>query len=186
MTAEDLIDFIVLGVSPKPVFGHPCHQILSIALDGAVWRKCVSNYRMPRHRKSFWRSTLHMSTPHYLFSTNKASWRSYATGASYISRSLLWCASRPHLVLGTLLMGAATDLTHLPRCNLGVVARTYPHCSCSQCSPLRPDIRRLMITTDHHQKAPCGPLAMHILQRRNDFWILLMLPLAQPHVRHCS
>ena len=36
MAAEDLTDFIVSGISPKPVFGRPCRQILSIALDGAV------------------------------------------------------------------------------------------------------------------------------------------------------
>jgi len=88
MAADDLTEFIVSGISPKPVFGRPCRQTLSIALDGAVWRKYKSNYRMPRHRKSFWRSTLHMSIPHYLFFTNRASWRSYATGVSSISRSL--------------------------------------------------------------------------------------------------
>lgn len=86
MPAQDLTDFIVSGISLRPVFGRPCRQTLSTALDGAVWRKYMSNYRMLRYRKNFWRSTLHTFIPHYLFSTNRASWRSYATGASYIFR----------------------------------------------------------------------------------------------------
>ena len=84
---QDLTDFIASGIFPKPVFGRPYRQSLSMALDGAVWRRNMSNYRILRYRKNFWRSTLHMFIPHYPFFTNRASWRSYATGASYISRS---------------------------------------------------------------------------------------------------
>src|SRR6266851_7657080 len=135
---------------------------------------------MPRHRRSYWRSTLHMFTPHCPFFTSGASWRSYATGASPISISPRWC--HPHLVvLGTLSVDPATVLTHLPHCSLGGHDRTYPRCFYLQCFLSRLDIRLLMITTDHHRRAPCGPVVMYILKRRNDFWTLPMLPLAQPH-----